>query len=444
MIGHIKNLILKEKYRSRLFLAISFIAIVVISVDLLISNLSFDINVNNLSSHIIFFVESLIFALLQYLLYWIAVKFDAERMKTRLISFINRITMVLMSLSMIILFWIILQMIFYDNYLTISLTLALITTYSLSIIITIFLAYRFLTWYRYNKSFVVLLYGLSAVVISVRILVVATFYISLLISIPSERNGNSEVAILEFESASTLGVLNSMFTISHSMSFIMLWLTSSILLYNYYRNSKKLKFWLVVVLIPAYAISDYFISDVVIAQSIGFDPIHYDIFISFQGVAAGILMSIPFWLMSKSIKDKNSNLRSYLIISGIGIIIFFIAGSGLVDHGPFPPFGIITLISTGLSLFLIFIGIYASATIISFDTALRQYIKRYVSNQADLLYDLGIAEFERQIQKEVQKQIDKINEKEVAVSSSMSDQEMNDYIKEVIMELEKNRKSPGR
>ena len=152
-------------------------------------------NVNNLSSHIIFFVESLIFALLQYLLFWIAVKFDAERMKTRLISFINRITIVLMSLSSIILLWTILQMILYDNYLTISLTLALIITYSLSIIITIFLSYRFLTWYRYNKSFVVLLYGLSAVVISIRILVVGTFYISLLISIPSERNGDSEVSL---------------------------------------------------------------------------------------------------------------------------------------------------------------------------------------------------------------------------------------------------------
>ena len=270
-------------------------------------------------------------------------------------------------------------------------------SYVLSTIIIGILSLRFLMWYKGNRSFLVLLYGLSSVAIMIRVAITLIFYFLLLLGIPSERDTQSEVFLQDFESGSVLGILNDAYTTSSSIAFMLMWIATAVLLRNYYyksphmKYSSHIKYWIIIAVIPAYSLSDYFISDVIIPISIGFDNVNYGIFIAFQGLGAGLLMSIPFWAMARSISVRSSVVKDNLTISAIGIIFFFTASSVIIDHAPYPPFGFLLILSIGLSSYMILVGLYSSAVSVSSDTDLRRFIRKSAVNQSKLLDSIGSA-----------------------------------------------------
>jgi hypothetical protein len=74
--------------------------------------------------------------------------------------------------------------------------------------------------------------------------------------------------------------------------------------------------------------------------------------------------------------------------------------SSFTDAYPYPPFGLATISVLNLASFLMLLGIYNSATLVSANTNLRKSIHKHAL-ESKLLNLIGHAEFEKEVQKTV-------------------------------------------
>ena len=103
---------------------------------------------------------------------------------------------------------------------------------------------------------------------------------------------------------------------------------------------------------------------------------------------------------------------------------------------PYPPFGIATITVMGVSAYLVTIGIYMSAISLSQDAELRSSINARL--QSKLFDSMVTAEIEKEIERRVMQVIRAQSiemENETGVQPLLNDQEMQDYLKQVIKEV---------
>ena len=154
----------------------------------------------------------------------------------------------------------------------------------------------------------------------------------------------------------------------------------------------------------------------------------------------GILFSIIFWTTSRKL-DTNVVIRNYMIVSAYGLMLVFISNQAVVlVTASYPPFGLATVSFMGLSSYFVFIGIYASAIYVAEDTKLRRTIRKYALGEAKLLDSIGMGFMEDRIRKSV---IKIANEQQknltelTGINRSLSEEEVNKYVAEVIQEIKK-------
>ena len=117
-------------------------------------------------------------------------------------------------------------------------------------------------------------------------------------------------------------------------------------------------------------------------------------------------------------------LDCYMIISGWGIFLIFATNQAATQIlGPYPPFGLSTITVMNLAAYLMLIGIYNSATLVSANNNLRKAVQKHAV-QSKLLDLIGHAEMEKEIQK--------------TVSDIIRDQELVDTDKETEFELDED------
>ena len=126
-----------------------------------------------------------------------------------------------------------------------------------------------------------------------------------------------------------------------------------------------------------------------------------------------------------------------MVIAGWGIFFIFSANQAATQIViPYPPFGITTVTILNVAAYLMVLGIYNSATLVSANNSLRTSLHRHAIK---LLKPIGRAEMEREIQKTVKK----ISEhKEIAEISNeesfeFDENELEKYLKQVIKEIKK-------
>ena len=127
-----------------------------------------------------------------------------------------------------------------------------------------------------------------------------------------------------------------------------------------------------------------------------------------------------------------------MLFVGCGLILYF--ASNQAYHSltlvPYPPFGLSTVTFVVLSSYIIFIGIYFSALSISKDIRLRLSIKELAIEKYRLLEDIGEAQRESEIMKQVATIIKSLPEKDKSENlSTMTEDDMRNYVSEVITEL---------
>jgi hypothetical protein len=143
--------------------------------------------------------------------------------------------------------------------------------------------------------------------------------------------------------------------------------------------------------------------------------------------------------------SSNNVVRNYMIISAYGLALVFVSNQAAVlVTAPYPPFGLPSVSFMGLASYLVLIGIYSSAISVSEDSNLRQSIRNFALKEPRLLDSIGMAQMEQEIQKRVialTKQHQDEMAEQTGVESSLTENDVKEYLDQVIEEVKKRRGS---
>jgi hypothetical protein len=162
---------------------------------------------------------------------------------------------------------------------------------------------------------------------------------------------------------------------------------------------------------------------------------------TFSVTICGILFGIGFISISRVVKHAR-DVRDYMLITGFGFILFFNSAQATVLQASYPPFGLINVSFVALSAYLIFLGLYNSATSVANDVILRRYIKKSTLAATKLLDDIGTAQVNKAIEAKVvdlTKATADSLEKNTGVEPSLGVEEIRNYLNDVIKEVVKSR-----
>ena len=163
--------------------------------------------------------------------------------------------------------------------------------------------------------------------------------------------------------------------------------------------------------------------------------------VSMSSIVAGIIFGAAFLSIARTLR-RGTAIRDYLILAAYGMLIFYIAGSATVSQAAYPPFGLVSTAFTGLSTYLIYVGLYSSAVTLSQDLTLRKTIRKSVMEQSKLLDSIGTAQMERELQTSVltiaKKTSDEMKENS-GIEASLSEDVVRDYMSLVIEELKRSK-----
>ena len=178
---------------------------------------------------------------------------------------------------------------------------------------------------------------------------------------------------------------------------------------NYYREKlvNVILYWVLLTIPIVYFAVTFFYQytlSTLLTPYMQVDPVTISIFLgaflSLSKPIGGLVFGAAFWNISRSVK-YDRKIRAYMIISGWGIFLIFAANqAGTQIVSPYPPFGLVTVTVLNLAAYLMLVGIYNSAILVSANNNLRQNIRKYAV-RSKLLDLIGRAEMEREIQKTV-------------------------------------------
>jgi hypothetical protein len=229
-------------------------------------------------------------------------------------------------------------------------------------------------------------------------------------------------------------------------SFILTWIATVIILHSYSRRLGRAKYWILVSIPLVYFLSQFqfvfvdLFTSFRVSQPILFGIV-YTLFFDATIPVGGALSGVAFWSVARN--TGRNIVRRYMMISAYGMMLLFSSSqdTGLVLT-PYPPFGLVTVSFFGLSSFLVFIGIYSSAVSVSEDSELRKSIRRYAIQESRLLDSIGMAQMERQIEKNVlafTKRNQYTMMEETGIQSSLSETDVKEYLEQVMKEVRKQK-----
>jgi hypothetical protein len=352
---------------------------------------------------------------------------------------------------MAILVIIILQVVLTSHYNVIVLFAATTISYGLAIGLMALLAYRFFSWFRSNRNSVVILYGLASMMLAINVLSTLVFVNDILLSKPTEVRANIVGTTLFIEPYSLTSSLNDVYFVTTILSFILMWIATILLLHHHSQRLGRVKYWIIVSIPLVYFLSQFLSLFLNLFPALfQSQPIFYNIFFTMiftlTKPAGGVLFAVAFWIVVRSFSPHNI-VRDYMIISAFGFILLFVSNQAVVLVSvPYPPFGVATISFLGLSSYLIFVGIYASAISVSGDTELRKSIRKYAITESKLLDSIGSAQMEQQIQRRVidmmRQNQDRLSN-ETGVEPSLSEGEVKQYLHDVLEEVRKGKRQNG-
>jgi hypothetical protein len=176
------------------------------------------------------------------------------------------------------------------------------------------------------------------------------------------------------------------------------------------------------------------------------DPITVSIaigaFLSLSKPIGGLVFGVAFWKISRIVSYER-NIRTYMFISGWRIFLIFAANQATtLIVSPYPPFGLATLTVLNMGAFLMLIGIYNSATLVSANNELRRFIHKQAF-ESRLLSLIGSAEMEKEIQRTVAIISHNINTLEANKETELEidENELKKYVDLVVREVKKEDKN---
>lgn len=370
------------------------------------------------------------------------------RAKDRYLNIIHWIVTVAQYLLVAIMIYIVLEILIFSQYQTIMLSAVVNITGFLTVGILCLCAQRFFSWFRSNKnSLVVLLYASSFALFAFGLALISVNEFYLMLEKEPTRTPQSEVFFPSdyFQPGSFLANLFDAYQYIYLISFVILMAGTALLLRHYSRKIGRLKFWLIVSLPILYKVSSSLENFGLITLDTDTESFYYWLISSLSTSAGGILFGIAFWTVAKTIR-QNSVVKQYLIIAAFGFVLHFISNNLTLTAASYPPFGIATLIPLPLSAYMIFLGVYSTAISISQDIKLRQSIKKMATKDTNLLSSIGTAQMDWEIQRTVRGLQDVVEvqekemEKQTGIETNLEEDEMKEYLEQVMQEVGKVKK----
>jgi hypothetical protein len=348
--------------------------------------------------------------------------------------------------------FVIAQILLTAQYNTVTLAIALSISYGLWIIILALLSRALFSWFRSSRrnvmvskrNVMVLILALSMIAYVVNGMTGLANYLVILQQ-QLEVVTSADVAFFpEFDPESLQGQINTVYQVAGNIAYVLTWIGTVMLLRPYIHRIGKTKFYAIMGSAMVYYLINFplfVLGYFTPTEETDIDAMNNILIFGIATVFSGIIFGAAFLSIARTLQ-KGSALRDYLIIAAYGLLLFYVAGSAMVSQAAYPPFGLASVAFTGLSCYLIYTGLYSSAISVSQDLALRQSIRESVKEQSKLLDSIGTAQMESELQTRVLKTVKKASDtmaEETGLESSMTEDDMKDYMEIVMNELKDKR-----
>jgi hypothetical protein len=417
-----------------------YVLVALLSLDTIINQVSITLGllVSSSASLILFIVigSSTIICQL-FILSFVSRTSVTIRSRVRHIRLMHSVVTISQYFIIVLIFIVMLEVVLTDSYSSISSLLITAASYMLSISLMGAFTFLFLSWYRSNRSSIlVLLYGLSfATVVIASVALLAVWWHVFSEQMPASVFPTSDVFYGKSKEGSIWKIVSQTYQYSGIVSFFLKWGGTALILYHYSHKIGKLKYWFLLSLPVAY------FSILLIYHFHIYEPHEELETLLFLGIGSlnstfgGILFYIAFKVTSENFRS-NAIFRGYLIMAGFGFMLFFSATQANVITTLYPPFGFATVSTYGLGSYLIVLGLYLSALSVSQDEQLRNMIKKSTLSESKFLHSIGTSAGEREkvivgavMEKAKQKQ--QSIAKDTGIGTSLSEEDIRNYVKEV-------------
>jgi hypothetical protein len=340
---------------------------------------------------------------------------------------------------------IIIQIFLFSGYSTINLlSVTFVSNFFTASLLVIF-ALSFLSWYKTKKQSIgILLYAVAFLILAVSEVVSGSGSAYLLSQKDQWITPTSEVKFSDFPDGTFFDIFFSFYRYIDYSSFLLVLIASAILLYHYSKKTSNPKIVLIIALpILGYTSS---ILDALHILSADTNPslFYYYIYIALVSASVGILFAFSFWFVSKKLPE--SPVKTFLKITAYGFVLLYFSNNISVTIAAYPPFGVNSLSLLSLSSYFVLFGLYSSALSLSQDITLRNRLRSMARNDQNLLSSIGTAQMENEVKRAVGelKGVADVEEKELAeksgIETPIAENEVEDYLKQVIEEVARSRK----
>lgn len=267
---------------------------------------------------------------------------------------------------------------------------------------------------------------------------------------PQEIVLSSDVAFFgEFDPTSLSNQVETVYQIAAAVAYVLTWIGVVILLRPYVQRIGKIKFYAIMVTVmvfyligyPLYILGYYNPTP----EGISEEQAMYNVLILGIGtVLSGAAFGAAFLAVARTLR-KDSALSGYMMLAAYGYILYMICGSAVVTQLAYPPYGLASVGFIGISYYLIYVGLYSAAVSVSQDYRVRESIRNEVKKESSskLLEEMGMGQLQQE-KKNLVVAVGKKSAKQLAeetgVESTMTEDDMKDYMDEVMKELENVRK----
>jgi hypothetical protein len=435
---------------SSLFFIIFIITVFFLSVDSVISYVS-DFLVEQTTSFFgvsLFVCISAIFILGSLFLFRFITDTTSEvRANFMHLRILHKTTLITQMALIGILVLLLVQIVFLSQYYTLTLIATSLIVSTVSAVVTAIACLILISWYRFNRgSYVVLIFAVAFATNAYIFVYTAVTDFYILTDKNQVITPKSEVVYPSdtFAPGSAEMIFSDVYKYAATWSFVLLLAGSAIMLRHYSAKIGRTKFWVLVLLPSVYYVSILVDELGIYVPESDAELFNYYVFSSLNGIVGGVLLGFFFWNISRAMRP-NKSVANYLLLCSIGFILLSIATVGQVSVASYPPFGYATFSMLTLSSYMIILGLYSAASSISQDVRLRQYIKDLARKDSSFLGTIGQAQLEKQIRAKasdleniVQEERMEL-EKKSGVQSFIQEQDIKQYLLEVLEEVEKHK-----
>lgn len=316
----------------------------------------------------------------------------------------------------------------YQSYPFVLLKIAVGISFTLASIIFIVLSHKFFSWYRISANKILLIFLFSFLFLSFTKL-------NFELGIFSVRFDYNEIVtastIVEFpdmtENSTLTFIFRDVYWIFATISFVGLWVGTILLVSKYKEAIGIRKYYIIIVMSIVLFIPTplgYYLSISEIGNVV--DPVLFFSLTSINSTIGAVLFFVTFWVFSKNVNHEE--LSKYLLLTGIGMFLYFVSDQATIEQHAYPPYGLISITMLGYSAFLIYEGLLSSAILLSKDDHLRKFVHSQLREK--FLYNISLGELygntervvaDKVLRKNMDSMTPSLSEEQIDTNKVMSD-----------------------